>query len=199
VTITDRIRRDIGTAHTLAAVIAAKLTPALAHLSNELDALDGYPATASGADTGPRGTGPTNTATDPHDDTDPGPIPVPVTAVESIVFRRLQDANHARHRGATTNLETIADLAHTYRHITRLLLVELENNAGTVTAADLEALRCKGWGGKLKCPDAAFADARRTDNRCLNCGPAEDTRKMREEQLRRDRRRDRRGNDEAVA
>jgi hypothetical protein len=26
--ISDRIRRDIGTAHTLAAVIAAKLTPA---------------------------------------------------------------------------------------------------------------------------------------------------------------------------
>jgi hypothetical protein len=104
------------------------------------------------------------------------------------VFQRLEDGTHARRRGAVANLDRIADLAQTLRHVSKLLLVELENNAGTVTAADLEALRCKGWGGKLKCPHTAFADARRTDNRCLSCGPAEDERRAREHQQRRLRR-----------
>jgi hypothetical protein len=111
-----------------------------------------------------------------------------VTSVEACVFQRLEEGTHARRRGAVANLDRIADLAQTLRHVSKLLLVELENNAGTVTAADLEALRCKGWGGKTKCPDGAFGDARRADNRCLSCGPAEDERRQRESDLRRARR-----------
>jgi hypothetical protein len=186
--ISDRIRIDIRTARMLAPVIQAKLPPALAHLDDELDALDGYPITASGADTGPRGGGPTIRVADENDEDDPGPVPIAVTSVEACVFQRLEDGNHARRRGAVANLDRIADLAQTLRHVSNLLLVELENNAGTVTAADLEALRCKGWGGKLKCPDGSFADARRSDNRCLACGPAEDERRQRESDLRRARR-----------
>jgi hypothetical protein len=187
-TISDRIRIDVRAARLLAPVIEAKLPPALAHLDDELDALDGYPATASGADTGPRGGGPTIRVADVNDEDDPGVVPVAVTSVEACVFQRLEDGTHARRRGAVANLDRIADLAQTLRHVSKLLLVELENNAGTVTAADLEALRCKGWGGKLKCPHTAFADARRTDNRCLSCGPAEDERRAREHQQRRLRR-----------
>jgi hypothetical protein len=185
-----RIRTDIATARGLGQIIQVKLGPALKHIGELHDVFDGYPATASGADTGPRGGGPTIRVDGDE---------VPVTGVEHHVFRRLADGSHARHRGPTSNLETIADLAQTLRHVSRLLLVELENNAGTVTQADLEALRCKGWGGKTRCPDQAFADARRTDNRCLACGPAEDERRMREEQLRRDRRRGRNEHDEEVA
>lgn len=130
-----------------ALLVHRNLTTALATLNAQLDHLDGYPTTASGADTGP-----------PGHTTD--------TPVERIVAQRIGTWKP----GPSYEYDELVDWILTYRKGARNALIAVERLTGRrLTPRERSAAQC------VDCAD--IADPRRDDGRCIRHGQLEDERR----------------------
>jgi hypothetical protein len=175
----------VRTAATLAHQLPGRIHTTCTELNNRLHNLDSYPPTASGANPD-RITG-GGTAYSPVEQTviarlegnydrDPG-------------GRLIRDNGKLVHiNGPQADLEELADLANTLLHIVNLLHRKCDQVTGKVTRADIDRLRCKGTGDADGATCTQLYDPRRTDGRCVDCGPKVDARTRRESDARRARR-----------
>ncbi len=134
----------------LTQLLNIRLNPTLTHLTDQLDQLDGYPTTASGTDHQPRGT---NT----------------LTPTEAAASARLGDLEaRTRYRpGPSIILDDLNEylvMAHT--GITRALDLCEQHAPNTVTATDLDRLRCIGTGNAEGATCTQWAVKA---GRCIDC------------------------------
>ena len=152
-----RIKESLSEVVQLVHALRDKLPSALVALRRDLDDLDGYPATASGADRQPGGT-------------------AELTSVEAAAHARLGDlAGHQRRMGASRKLDTIGTaLTSIVAELHRLLA--LMDGVGKVNI-DYAKARCVGDTGephshlwvRPECENIAEAPEQSRLGLCVSC------------------------------
>ena len=169
------VQREMRTAATLAILLPDRVASAIRELHDHADTMDGYPSTASGADTGITSAS-TSSSTER-------------AALDRMAGRLLRrsDGTMERLSGPTADLEEIADLVGCLVHVVGMLHRKCDAIGGGVTKADVSRLRCVGTGDVDGAACGQLFDPTRSDGRCIDCGRNIDTAKRRE---RRNRQRD---------
>lgn len=120
---------------------------------------DGYPSTASGADTGPHGTS-------------------ELTPTERAAHARLGDiaaSSGQRYRpGMVTRLADLDELIHGANDLL-MRAMAIVDAMGTGYAVDYTHLRCIGTGDEEGAACHQWQDPRRKDGRCTDCGRGVDS------------------------
>jgi hypothetical protein len=173
------IRDQLTTLTHRTMTLRARLNPTLEHLAGQLTLFDGYPTTASGADSQPGGQ---RTIAVKHWDHGTEAIDhVPVTSVEDAAIRRIDKTGDFTN-GPQAALDELADYLTTANKALDVLIRECERHTPGLTASDIDRLRCIGTGE----PDGATCTQIHTprrvnditvdDGRCIRCGPIWDKR-----------------------
>lgn len=136
--------------------ITDRLPRTLAAIAQAATLHDGYPSTASGADTGPHG----------HSDT---------SSTERAVLHRLHEPDDPKKRpGPIVDAWQIDDFLQSIETALRNIHAICDRHTQPLTPADLERLRCIGTGDHEGASCTQYADPNRRDGRCTRCGPTHD-------------------------
>jgi hypothetical protein len=139
--------------------IRTRIHPVLIHLAHQIDALDGYKPTASGADTGPGGGTSESSITERH------------------ALQRINDDTDRN--GPSLALADICEYLATANHAVNLALRECDRHTPGLTREERARFRCIGTGDQTGATCGQLASPRPhpdghtsiiEDGRCLDCG-----------------------------